>query len=549
MASVLRESLSIPIAAWREPRRVWRWLVFVAAFALLDRASAFFMPSVVALTPWDLAGGLAFGFLMLEGPSAAFVVALADFADDFLAAGQHSSMPVLALAAVVTAASYGSASGWLRSRGVRRLDRQSDLLAVGLAAALASLTHVSADLALIGRWGLIRDSSWVMTLLSSWIGAFGGVLIVAPLFILPQPLQLLAGWRRGLEASLMALILALVMAFCFAGAPGDRFRYFYLLFLPQIWVAVRFGISGAVLGNLLVQFGLAVYFLAGIGPRESVFAFQIRFVALAATILFLGCAVTERRMVESALRQRQDELARVARLSLAGEMAAAIAHQLNQPLMAAMAFTRSAQRLLRQAGPPATEPATRALDDAVEQAERAANIIRSLRDFIGRSPPQRTPSPLEPLIREAAQLVEQDRLRQDARLILAIGPGLPPAMIDAVQAQQVLINLLRNALEALEGAPRPRQVVVAARHATEGGLEVEVRDSGAGVPAEIAARLFEPFLSTKGRGLGRGLAVSRALVEAQGGRLWLAENTPGRCAFRFSLPVAKTRPSRSGRGA
>ena len=477
--------------------------------------------------------------LIIEGPGAAWLVALADFASDFLAPGQHSSIAAMALAALVTGVSYGLASGWLRRLGVVRLADQRALVSFALAAARAALAHVTADWALLGRWSILAARAWPPALASAWSGAFVGALIVAPLFLLLRERGRAATARDALEASLMALVIIGVMALSLPGAGADRFRFFYLLFLPQIWVAVRFGMTGAVFGNLIVQIGLVIFFLAGLGPRELVFAYQFRFMALVSTILFLGCAVTERRAIEAALRERQEELARVARLSLAGEMAAALAHQLNQPLMAAMAFTRSAQRLLRRQDGPA---ASQAMDEAVEQADRAAAIVRSLRDFIGRSAPTRAATRIEPLAREAAQLLEPECVRRGVRVSLAVDHRLPAALGDAVQIQQVLVNLIRNAVEALEEAPRPRLVEVSARRLSEHHLEVEVRDSGPGVPPEIAARLFEPFATGKPRGMGLGLAVCRGLVEAQGGRLWLAENLPGACSFRFVLPIARGRP-------
>jgi len=542
MTSTLNQTQPGFARLWREPRRLWLWALFFITYGALDRASALFLPGVVALTPWDLAGGLAFGFLIVEGPGAAWFVALADLATDFLAPGQHSSLLAMTLAALVTGISYGLASAWLRRLGAVRLADLRALVSLALAAALAALAHVSADLAALGRWSLFADRAWAPAIVSAWTGAFVGILIVAPLFALPRSGPKPTATRDAVEAGLAGLVIVAVMALSLSGAPGDRFRYFYLLFLPQIWIAVRFGVVGAVFGNLIVQIGLVAFFLGGLGPRDAVFDYQFRFMALVATILFLGCAVTERRVMEGALRERQEELARVARLSLAGEMAAALAHQLNQPLMAAMAFTRSAQRLLRAEAGPQAEGASQAMDEAVAQADRAAAIVRSLRDFIGRSAPERAAIAIEPLAREAAQLVGPECVRRGVRIALLLDHGLPAALADAVQVQQVLINLIGNAVEALEHAPRPRVIEVRARRLSELHLEVEVRDSGPGVAPEIEARLFEPFATSKPRGMGLGLAVCRGLVEAQGGRLWLAENRPGACSFAFTLPIARGGP-------
>jgi len=535
MTSTFHETRTSIADLWREPRRVGVWALFLVAYALLDRASALFLPGVGVLTPWDLAGGLAFGFLVAEGPAAAILVALADFADDFLVPGARPPIHDLALAATVTGLSYGLAAVWLRANKTSRLAGQRDLIRLAIAGALAALAHVSADFLLLGRWSLLAQDSWRAALPAAWMGAFVGILIVAPLLMLPRGTGQPFTRRCALEAALMAAVLMSVMALALRSRPGDWFPYFYMLFLPQIWVAGRFGATGAALGNVLVQAGLMSFFLTQPTLRGMILGYQVRFLALVATILFLGCTVTERRRFEAALRQRQEELARISRLTLAGEMAAALAHQLNQPLMAVMAFARSAQRLQENGSGAA---AHEAIDETVAQAERAAAIVRSLREFIGRSTPSRAALSYEDLLRQAAQLAEPQCLRAGVRLAYEVEQGLPEVWVDAAQVQQVLLNLVQNAVDALAGLPGRRIVVLSARRDADGQVEAEVRDSGLGVPTEIEARLFEPFASDKPRGMGLGLTVCRGLVEAQGGRLWLAENQPGRCAFRFTLPVA-----------
>jgi signal transduction histidine kinase len=541
MTSTIQETRASIAGLWREPRRIGLWALFLVAFAGLDRLSALFLPGVGALTPLDLAGGLAFGFLIAEGPAAAVLVALADFADDFLVPGARPPVHDLALAALATGVSYGLAAAWLRRGKTVRLAGERDLVRLAFAAALAALVHVGADFLLLGRWTFLAGESWRSALPSAWIGAFVGILIVAPLLILPKTLDWRFTRRGALEGALMGAVLMAVMGLIFATQSGDRFRFFYILFLPQIWVAVRFGVQGATLGNALVQVGLMSFLLARPHSHDMIFGYQARFLALVATILFLGCAVSERRGVEAALRQRQEELARISRLSLAGEMAAALAHQLNQPLMAVMAFARSTQRLLDH--PDASSDrtaASQAIDETVAQAERAAAIVRSLREFIGRSTPSRAAIAYDQLLQQAALLVEPQCVRAGVRLEIAADHGLPDVCVDAGQVQQVLINLVQNAVDALAGLPGRRLIVLGARLAADGAVEAEVRDSGLGVAAAVEARLFEPFASDKPRGMGLGLTVCRGLVEAQGGRLWLAENLPGRCAFRFTLPTAQT---------
>ena len=270
------------------------------------------------------------------------------------------------------------------------------------------------------------------------------------------------------------------------------------------------------------------------------FSYDIRLIALTFSTLLLGCAVNERRVAETVMRQRQEELARVSRLSLAGELAAALAHQLNQPLLATIAFTRAAQRFMETGDDHAD--AGQAMNEAVLQAERAGEIVRTLRNFIGKGESERQPNTLAGLVRDAITLVEPECARTGIRIITAIDRGLPPVQVDAVQIQQVLLNLIQNAVEALDPAPTSAKVIlVSARKASDRMVDVEVCDTGPGLSTAAEQRLFEPFSSDKGNGMGLGLVICRGIIEAHAGRLWLDQNQPGRCVFRFTLPIARIR--------
>ncbi|HEX7761784.1 MAG TPA: ATP-binding protein, partial [Caulobacteraceae bacterium] len=362
-----------------------------------------------------------------------------------------------------------------------------------------------------------------------------GVAVMAPLMMGLRPPARRLEVGRALET---AAQFAVLIATCFLVMPpaqADTFRYFYLLFLPQIWIATRGGIAAAALGNLVVQGALMAFLLNRPDNSGLSFNYQVRLVALAVSTLFLAVAVSERRAIEAALRQRQDALSRVSRLSLAGEMAAALAHELNQPLLAAIAFARTAQKL---AGDGAEPRVGEALDGAVRQAERAGAIVKGLRRFIGRSENVRAARDIDGLAREAIDLVEPQRQRLDARILLIADRDLPQVIVDGIQIQQVLVNLLQNALDSVAEAGAGRRIVRLVARRTQGWMEVETRDSGPGVPPSLAETLFDPLVSGKADGMGLGLPISRGIIEAHGGRLWLAENRPGRCVFRFTLPIA-----------
>ena len=393
---------------------------------------------------------------------------------------------------------------------------------------------------MVSRWGGVGETAYLTTLIQAWSGCFIGVIMMAPLVASLGAARTWPQRRELAEFAAQICLLGLTLGIMFSDQLNHPFRFFYLLFLPQIWLAVRFGVTGATVGNFIVQLSLIAFFLNRAEPAETMFNYDVRLIALTFSTLLLGCAVNERRVAETVLRQRQEELARVSRLSLAGELAAALAHQLNQPLLATIAFTRAAQRFMDTGADRAD--AAQAMNEAVLQAERAGEIVRTLRSFIGKSESERQPHTLAALARDATTLVGPECARAGIRIVTAIDRGLPPVQVDAVQIQQVLLNLIQNAVDALDSSQTSARVILlSARRASDRMVEVEVCDTGPGLSDAAEQRLFEPFSSEKGKGMGLGLVICRGIVEAHAGRLWLDQNQPGRCVFRFTLPIDRTR--------
>ncbi|TAN65692.1 MAG: hypothetical protein EPN20_07540, partial [Magnetospirillum sp.] len=212
----------------------------------------------------------------------------------------------------------------------------------------------------------------------------------------------------------------------------------------------------------------------------------------------------------------------------------------NQPLSATLTYARAAQRLL--AAPRMDEAKVRAaMDGAATQAERAGLIIRTLRDFIGRGELQREVHSLAALIYDAVALMRPECQRSGIHLEISLDRGIPPVEVDAVQIQQVLVNLIRNAAEVLEKFDGSRIILVTTRLNDDGDAEIEVADSGPGLADDMADGVFRPFTTTKAEGMGLGLSISRTIIDAHGGRLWLAASGPDGCAFRFTLATQSPR--------
>ena len=245
--------------------------------------------------------------------------------------------------------------------------------------------------------------------------------------------------------------------------------------------------------------------------------------------------LSERQETERRLQELQGEFAHVTRLTSMGEMASSLAHELNQPLSAIASYVKGSARLL-DAEDIDRERLKDALNRANEQALRAGDIIKRLREFVAKGETERSPESLADVVEEAGLLALVGAKEHGVRTDFDLDRSLPEVMIDKVQIQQVVLNLIRNGVEAMESSAEKRMTVKVAE-AGEDMVLVEVDDTGHGMTPQAAAQLFQPFMTTKKTGMGIGLSISRSIIEAHGGRIW-AENRPeGGCAFRFTLPI------------
>ncbi|UPJ40744.1 PAS domain S-box protein [Bradyrhizobium sp. 40] len=247
--------------------------------------------------------------------------------------------------------------------------------------------------------------------------------------------------------------------------------------------------------------------------------------------------LTEHQKTQARLQELQSELVHVSRLSAMGEMASALAHELNQPLAAISNYMKGSRRLLAGSQDPNTPKIESALDRAAEQALRAGQIIRRLRDFVSRGESEKRIESLSKLIEEAGALGLAGAREQDVQLRFSLNPNADLVLADRVQIQQVLVNLFRNALEAMAQSPR-RELVVTNTRVADDMIEIEVSDSGSGFQDDVMPNLFQTFFTTKDTGMGVGLSISRSIIEAHGGRMWAESNASGGATFRFTLPAA-----------
>jgi two-component system, LuxR family, sensor kinase FixL len=248
--------------------------------------------------------------------------------------------------------------------------------------------------------------------------------------------------------------------------------------------------------------------------------------------------LTERQSTQRRLQELQSELSHVSRLTEMGQMASALAHEVNQPLTAATNYVEVARLMLTSGDSAAPERVRAAIDNVAAQITRASQIISRLREFVKKGEPEQRAEDVAKVVQEASALALIGSKEHGVKVQLRFVPNLPPVLIDKIQIQQVIVNLMRNAIEAMETSER-RELTVASEIDGQSRVEISVADTGPGISPEITDRLFQPFVTTKTQGMGVGLSICRSIIEGHGGTLVVATNSEGGTIFRFSLPTAE----------
>ena len=246
--------------------------------------------------------------------------------------------------------------------------------------------------------------------------------------------------------------------------------------------------------------------------------------------------LTERQQTEARLQELQSELVHISRLTAMGEMASTLAHELNQPLSAIANYLRGSRRLLEGTSDEKSAAMRDALDKAADQAMRAGQIIRRLRDFVSRGESEQRVESITKLVEEASALALVGVKDRGIRVQFQFKPESDLVLADRVQVQQVVLNLILNAMDAMENSST-RDLVIAIAPADRHQVCISVADTGSGIAPEVAEQLFQPFVTTKRHGMGVGLSISRAIVESHNGRIWVEPNPGGGTIFNFTLAV------------
>lgn len=509
---------------------------YLAAYVALDWVSYIDPIGPLGITPWNPPPGLSLFLLLRYGLGYAPWLFVAAALAELLVRGGPAPWPVLIVACGVLAGGYTTVAALLRHRF--RIHNEFATLrdtavftaTVGAATAIIAMLYVG----VFALAGLLPSGKLVDSVAQFWIGDLIGVVVTTPALLTLGRIELTAG-RPSAETVAQVGAIALALVVVFGSGLGAELKLFYVLFIPLIWIAMRRGAAGTTWSILLVQIGLIAALNFG-GHRPGEFLdFQFLMLALALTGLFLGVTVEERRTAEQKLREKQFELDRSLRAAAASELASALAHELNQPLSAVASYTRACQLLLADGDPDQELMPT--LKKVVAETSRAGTVVRRLREFVRIGTVRQEPLSLQVLLETAADAARSRAQRHDILLSVTADRGLPDALGDRGQLETVLHNLIVNAIDALKEQRGSRTIGLAAEIGEPGFLRVTVADNGPGVPPGFETTLFQPLASSKTQGLGLGLAISRTIVEAHGGRLWLESSTAG-ARFCLSLPIA-----------
>jgi C4-dicarboxylate-specific signal transduction histidine kinase len=308
---------------------------------------------------------------------------------------------------------------------------------------------------------------------------------------------------------------------------------------------VRHGFDGACAALAVTQFalvGLMHYF----GYDAPAFTdMQTLMLVLTGTGLIVGAVVSERqsadalrRVAEERLREREAESERAARFSLVSGMASALAHEMNQPMTAARALARSAQHIIDGPTPDLPRAGVN-IANAIAQIDHASGVMRRMREFLRRGRPHVSSFEVGAMIEDTLTLARPDASARGIEINTDVPDGLPMIHADRIQIEQVMLNLIRNATDAISGAQQRNGMIRISAAILSGPprMEIAVCDNGPGIPTHLANRMFEPMTTSKNEGLGLGLSISQTIVESHGGQIWLQTGESGATEFRFSLPL------------
>jgi signal transduction histidine kinase len=519
-------------------RRIMMGCAFLAVYIALDDVSYVKPYRNLGITPWNPPPGLSIAVVFLGGRFFAPFVLLAPALADAVVRGSALGTPLELVLSLATGGVYLVAG--LALQAISTFDPRfrfvRDALTLVAVIVSAALVATALYVAILFAAGAIADYEITAVAWRAAVGDVIGILVVAPLVLLaatyrPWPVP-------GALALIQLLSLVAALTVVFGYRDATAFQLFYLLFLPLLWVALSYGPPGSAVALNVIQIGLIIGAEIRFGMDPGLGALQVLMIALAITGLIVGSIVAEREDAAARLRDQQAAINRALRLRSAGEVAATIAHEINQPLTAISTYAGIAAKALEDGK---HEFATRAVAKVRAESERANGVLKGIRELLRQGAITRRRVDLRSTFGELGTLLEEDLAKKGIRLSIAVAHDFPVIRADGVQLQQAVHNLIVNGAEAILGVGRSGAIEATVRVA-DGGADVliEVRDDGPGFPPGFDVDQPAPFTTTKVEGSGLGLAVARSIAEAHGGSLTIASSPRGsRVGLRLPIENVK----------
>jgi two-component system, LuxR family, sensor kinase FixL len=522
------------------PRFWLTGIAFLAVYLASNNLTAWHQFDGLAITLWSPDNGLSL-LLLIEGAVFAPFIFLGAVLTDVFIAGVHHSLYVTVVVELAATVGYVGLAAVLRHK------LKFDPRRVRLADVVVLLTFVPASTTLTALLycgvlylgGALPADQFYAAMRYFWIGDTVGIITIIPaatsVFAFLSKSR--RCWSGDALVSCCVFILGTCLGFAVLFGVGDAKEYhmFYLLFLPIIWVGMRAGYAGVAAALLAIQLAL-VATTTYLGCEVKDFSvFQMLMLVLSITGLLLGAVITEREQAAQLLREQQTELAHVSAYAVAGAMGMALAHEISQPLSTVAIYLHAARRMLQSGA--ASSPVLDALSMAEMEARRTREVLERVRDFVSIGKLDLKPLDLPNLALKIGALCKEEATARGVHVEIESNPPIPLVTADRIQIEQVLNNLVVNAIDAASERKDARGIVVV-RVARRGDrVVVQVEDNGPGVAPEMADSLFEAYQTTKPRGMGLGLPLSLQIVQKHAGRLWWEPMVPEGTRFLVELQI------------
>jgi two-component system, LuxR family, sensor kinase FixL len=517
--------------------------VFTAAYLGLEWLTRVHELEALGITLWNPAKALSLGLLLLKGVAYAPLLFLAALLVDLFIYGAAKSVASTVATSVVVALGYAALAAGL-TRGLGFALGRSDLrnvIAVLVTVPTGTFVIACFYCGFLIVFGDLPARQYWEAVPHLWVGDTVGIIILLPVAMaFSGSVQRLLDTRPTVlvidsVVFLAGVLIALWLIFSFERA--HEYHFFYLLFLPVSWIAMRAGFAGAAAGVCVVHLLLLAFISWGSYPASTFMGYQLLVLALAFTGLLLGAVVDERRRSDELLREQHAEVVRMTRHATAGAMGVSLAHQISQPLSNVAMYLHVGRQLLADK-PADAAPIAESLEKATGQLRQAKDILERLRDFVSRGTLRPAPTDLGALTRKVVALAEDDA-RAHGVLVRLEAASVQPVTVDALQLEQTLINVINNAIDAAAEEGRSAGCVTVRVTTANKRVRIEIEDNGPGVSDVVAKHLFEPFVTTKPNGMGLGLALSRELIAAHGGTIdWERIRPDGGARFMIQLPLS-----------